>query len=423
MKLNRRKIKIVIGGPCPSTTDDRGDEAVFYNFCVGIRKFFDCEITALVRHPNKKFEQLFDVKTIKNFDHDSHEESEGRFFLGFNPGDSPGNLKTIKKTIEACDLVVIGGSCFEENSPDTFLRGQGFYGAMLAMLATFFAKPYAVYGMMQPLIKKDTTRQLAKFVCEGAQVVTLKEQYSREQLLNANISDQNMHVLVDPALGVQPIFDLEKGLNILEQEDINVTKKPIVGILFRSFYWLWNEIEFKNYRDKLAEFCDQIIEKYDVQLLFIPLQCYTKGNPYIDDRFTARQVCNSIQNKSVVFTIKGNYALPETLSLFQLLDLVITNRRHGTNFAALHHVPFMTLYTHENKWKIYPLLKSLEMSDYAIDFENFNINHLIESFDKIWKSKTKLSKKLASQVIKLQEKAALHTELIAKNILKKVNRG
>ena len=61
-------MKIVIGGSCPSTTDDLGDEKFFTSFCEDARRVFQKpSISALVRHPSKEFEKQFDVKSYTEF--------------------------------------------------------------------------------------------------------------------------------------------------------------------------------------------------------------------------------------------------------------------------------------------------------------------------------------------------------------------
>ena len=88
-------MNILIGGSSPSETSNRGDEAVFQTFCEGMRREFPgCNITSLVRHPNAEWDRLFNVKSIRNFDHETREQSLGRIFNGFNAGDPDTILRT-----------------------------------------------------------------------------------------------------------------------------------------------------------------------------------------------------------------------------------------------------------------------------------------------------------------------------------------
>lgn len=74
-------MNILIGGSSPSETNNRGDAAVFNTFCEGMRQEFPgCRITSLVMHPNADWDRLFDVKSIRNFDHATREQSLGRIF-------------------------------------------------------------------------------------------------------------------------------------------------------------------------------------------------------------------------------------------------------------------------------------------------------------------------------------------------------
>ena len=52
------------------------------------------EIIFLARHPNKKFDDLFKFKSLKNLEHDHKDLAKNRFFLGMNSNDKTYHLKS-----------------------------------------------------------------------------------------------------------------------------------------------------------------------------------------------------------------------------------------------------------------------------------------------------------------------------------------
>ena len=76
--------KFVVTGASTYGVKNMGDDAMFANLVDGLRRDFPgCEITFVCRHPDPEFDKVFGVKSIKNIDHDSKEQSLGRWFNGF----------------------------------------------------------------------------------------------------------------------------------------------------------------------------------------------------------------------------------------------------------------------------------------------------------------------------------------------------
>ena len=405
-------VKILIGGPSPSATNNRGDEAVFYNFCKGMRKRFpDCQITAMVRHPSEAFNQLFGVKSIRNFDHENRQQSLGRWFHGFNPGDSTEHLKTIRQAIEEADVVVIGGSPFEEISANSFLRGEGTYAALLATLAIMFQKPFAVYAMQQCPIKSEFTANMARFVCDNARIVTVREEYSKTQLLEAGVKFDHLHLLADPAFGVDPCQNLDRGKEILKREEIPVDLAPFVGVNFRHLYWSWDNHTFEERASKMAALCDFIISEFKRCVLFIPNQCYRVDTPIQDDRWVAEKIWQKLKYPDRAFLIKQEYTLPDTLAIYPYLEFMVSNRRHACIFAAIHKVPAVAL-SDGNDWNFLPFLQQMSVQDHLLDF-SADLTTIINQFATLYSHKKQTIKILQEKVPQLKSKAHKHTELIA----------
>lgn len=406
-------IRIVIGGASPTATDNRGDEAVFANFCEGLRRILpDCRITALVRHPSSDFDRLFRVRSIRNFDHQSKQESLGRWFNGFNPGDDREHLKEIRKAMAEADLVVIGGSPFEEISDDQFMCGQASFGSLLAALSLFMGKPFVVYALQQGQIQRPFTKAMARFVCANAELVTVRESFSLDRLKEAGVPVDQVKVLADPAFGLDPINTSRQGSALLEAEKIFPGDRPLIGITFRHVYWRWDNDRLESLTEKMAVLCDFITEALGADVLLIPNQTYSVDMPFEDDRVVAERIWNQVRNRRRVHRIHNDYPLPSTLSLFPLLSMVIANRRHSCAFAAIHQVSPLALAT-ENEWNIQPLMHALGLDASVLDFVPMGVEDLKHAISKQWMERDSVAASLPAVVESLREAAHQHTELIA----------
>ena len=68
--MNKRK-KFIVTGASTYGVDNHGDDAMLSCLIRGLKKKYkNPEIIFLARHPNKKFDNLYGFKSLKNLDHD-----------------------------------------------------------------------------------------------------------------------------------------------------------------------------------------------------------------------------------------------------------------------------------------------------------------------------------------------------------------
>ncbi len=408
--------RILIAGASTYGVKNLGDEAMFCNLVEGFRRHLpDCQMTFLARHPNQEFDETFGVHSIQNFEHASKAHSLGRWFRGFNPGDPSDHLARIRQEFESCDLLVIGGNSFMEVSESDFLRGVVSYSAMLATWAKLFQKPYVLYGVAVHPLEGALTKQVARFLCGNAHVVTVREEYTREQLGNAGVDEGNIRVLADPAFGVEPNWDREQALSILSQEKISLSDAPLVGIGFRHMYWKWSDAEAKDYAKKMATLCDFLVQQFGVELLFIPNCTYHVDTPNEDDRVIAETVRGYMQEAQKAHFIRGDYQLNDILSLFPLLSLHLSNRRHSCIFAALHHVPFMSM-SSGHLWHFNPFLNALGIPEQVMNFTEESLGNIQEKLVLTWDNQATLKQKMAQVLPSLRSQAHQHVEFLVQGL-------
>ena len=234
-------MKYLITGASTFGVDNMGDDAMLSCLTRGIfHSDSQNEIIFLARHPNSNFDKLFNMKSIKNFDHETNCESKGRFFLGFNANDDRVNLNNFRIELETSDILIIGGNCLMEISQNTFLRGVSSYSSLLAQFSLLLNKPYALFGLniVEPM-HNDYVISQAKFLIENAKIVTARENDVLGYLNDVNINTENVIVTSDPAYGLDlnqvAKFD---GTKILSTENINLDKnKKTFSICIREEYW------------------------------------------------------------------------------------------------------------------------------------------------------------------------------------------
>ena len=312
-------MKILLGGGYD--TQNLGDHGSLEVFQRDLKKLDpSSEIVVLSRHPDAEFDKTYNVRSILNLDHKSKAESIGRWFNGLNPGDDTGHLKKIWEELASSDLLVIGnGRLFVDISLD-FMRGPLPYFALLVTLAKFLNVPVMIFSMTIVPVKSKMGRTLLKYIVSNADIITVREESSREELLKLGISDDKINVIPDAAFGLDYIDRKERGRQVLAQEGMVLDNKEFVGMNFR--YTHLETLVKKDYYSALARLCDELYQSIKRDILLIPQMTYCIDNPLDDDREVYKLVYENCVNKEHMHIINGRYNVFDTLAIYQLLSLI-----------------------------------------------------------------------------------------------------
>jgi len=388
-------MKYVVTGASTYGVKNMGDDAMFANLVQSIHRLDEqAEITFLARHPDSAYDNTFNIKSIKNLDHDSNIAAAGRIFLGFNRGDEGHNLQAIKYNIDNADILIIGGNSFMEVSDNQFLRGVSSYATTLAILAKFCGTPYALFGLnVVDSIRNDLTIQHAKFLCENAIAITAREQEVVRYLNAIGVNTENITVSGDPAFGMEPIYKNDQHQEILDRCKINLNpNKKTLTIGYRLEYWKDDADQFDELQGRMAGLIDKIKKHYQFQVLFIPNCYYDNGHPMEDDRLVHRQIASRLESKEDVYLVEDELNVYETYALYAVSDLHISNRRHSNAFAAMNGKPFLSLNvslaTH-----ISALLNSLKSPELCIDISSDD-SQILGQVKQVLENKDIISKRL-----------------------------
>ena len=376
-------MKYVIAGASTYGVDNMGDDAMLSCLVRGLRQSDEnSEIIFLARHPDAVFDKVFGVKSIQNLDHASNEAATGRVFLGFNAGDDRKNLYQIRSALADADLLVIGGNSLMEISENVFLRGVSSYATTLATFALLMGKPYALFGLniVEP-IKSNYVASQAKFLIENAVIATVREEEVLDYLREVAVDTSKVLVTGDPAYGV----DLSRaaafcGHDILQREGIVLDPNMLtVSFCMREEYWKSDAESIENLENETCAVMRHVLARADSQILFIPNCYYERGNPLEDDRLINRGIRARFGDDPRVHYVEQRLNLYETLSLFKLTNLHISNRRHSNIFAALFGKPFIPVNT-SLKTHISSFVRDLEQAGLLVSARQFSTD-VMAKFD------------------------------------------
>lgn len=341
--MNRKLSIVLAGGYDTGNLGDHGSLAVFQRH---LREHYpESEITLLSRHPDVQFDELYGVRSIVNLDHASREKSKGRIFNGLNEHDDTQHLQRILKELLAADLLVIGNGRLLIDFTLDFMKGPLPYFALLVTLAKFTGTPVMIFSMTIVPVESQIAKQLLKYIVSNASLITVREEPSREELVRIGIRAERITVVPDAGFGIGYENRSKQGIEILKKEGIESGKK-FIGINLRYTHFGYKVDD--DYFESLGWLCDQMHERLGTDILLISQMYYGIDNKFNDDREVYKAVHRFCKCKGNIHVLKHRYHLYETLSLYQVCEMVFSMRRHGLIFAATQNVPVFALSGEKN---------------------------------------------------------------------------
>ena len=306
-----------------------GDEAILLAMTTNIKQMApDVEITALSYKPEFTKSE-YCVNAVQRF-----------------------NVAQVLKTIKKSDIVLSGGGTLLQDGTST--RSLIYYLAIIKV-AKLFGKRVMLYANGIGPVNGSFNRRLVKSVVNTVDMITLREKLSEADLRSIGVSKPNIIVTADPAFTLKSISD-EKADELIAKEGVPVDKQ-LVGVSVRS----WSRaMGGEEYLDKLAQACDNIIEK-GKNVVFVPME-------YPKDLDVSKRVMSKMKNKAYI--LENRYNPPQILGIVGRLDLMLSMRLHTLIFAAIKNVPMLGI-IYDPKVEYY--LKVLEMPE-AGDVRNEHLD-------------------------------------------------
>lgn len=418
--MGKRKTFIITGG-CTYGVDNHGDDAMLSCLVRGLKKKYNNpKIIFLARHPNKKFDNLYKFKSLKNLDHDHKDLAKNRFFLGMNFNDKTEHLKKISKAMSKADMLIVGGNLFMEVHKNSFLEGVSSYTATLATLARFHSVPVSLFGVnIVDEVKDQTTMDHAKFLVGISNGVSARESHVIQRLKDMKIKNlKNVKVFGDPAYGM----DIKtKGIfstnSVLKKIKIKLPKdKKIFGINIRYEYFNgFKKHQLDKFFKKMSSIIDKIDNEFNPFFIFIPNCTYKQSNPWHNDVLIHKLIIKYLKNKIRYHFVKDNLSVFETLSLFKIVDFHMTNRRHSFIFSSLMNKPSILI---NGSWADHqiPALKELGLKEQLFDTKKESEKKLIFKIKKTFKNYKKIQKKLKKNIKYLRKRSENQVNYITNKI-------
>jgi polysaccharide pyruvyl transferase CsaB len=385
-------MKIVISGFYGAK--NTGDEAILSSIIFSINK----------KYPISKY-TIFSLD--KTHTMQIHKNEAAKIETVFRPCFDRKFLKSeflkMYLSIKESNLVIIGGGGILQDVHN-YLTIPCFLHTVI--LAKLMNKPVMFYSIGVGPFKNKVSKFLVKYICNISDLITVRDEESKECLTSIGVDKTSIIVTVDPVFALTPISS-DKARKILINENVPL-KKPMIGISVRWVKW------FKLNEQIFANLFDYLVDKYNATIVFIPFGY--DGIP--SDLEISEKLIKKARSK--MYLIKGKYTPSEILGIVGQCDFLIGMRFHSIIMSLIMKVPFLGI---SYLPKVRSLLKQLnyDSSCYIDNLENISLNSLKQKFENNYSKRSLTQKEIEKSANIFINKAIYPSSLIDNIDSKKIS--
>ncbi len=230
-------------------------------------------------------------------------------------------VRDVLRAIRHCDVLLSGGGSLLQDSTST--RSLMYYLSITAT-AKLMRKKVMLYANGIGPVSGKRNRRLVKQVVNKADLITLREENSYEELLSMGVDPKKCFVTADPVFTMDGISG-EEAKQILRAENVPMDR-PIVVVSVRN----WKDMD--QFIGRFAQMCDTIVEKYDRNIVFLGMQM--PNDITVSEKVRKRM-------KQQAYILQGNYSPYEVMGVISQADFILSMRLHTLIFAARQQVPLI----------------------------------------------------------------------------------
>jgi len=230
------------------------------------------------------------------------------------------NYPEIITALRNADLLISGGGSLLQ---DVTSDRSFYYYLSIVMLAKKMHVPVMLYAQGIGPVQGNLARGAMRVIGNMVDLITVRDQGSKEELARLKVVKPPVHVTADPVLALMPM-DKAIGRMLFGRKGIELSSRPCIGICVRE----WQN--WGHYKRVLAEVADRIIQKWDAQIVFLPMQ-------WPEDVGAAKEIAK--RSKCATAVLDEPYTTNELLAMIGQVDLLIGIRLHALIFAAIMNVP------------------------------------------------------------------------------------
>jgi len=372
MKKSKTMVKIMISGYYGF--NNTGDEAILKSMVRAFKEKIPQIKIVVLSHSPLQTSQAYQIKTINRL-----------------------HLIDIMRCLRDTNLFISGGGGLLQDS-----TGKGWsilYYLGLILVAKIVKVPVMIYAQGIGPINKKINKLLIKWILNKVNLITVRDNSSKELLENLEVVKPSIYVNPDPVFLLKK-KDINHTIDSYPyiQELINSDNRSLIGVSVREY-----ESDGSDSKRIFAQVADYLIENYKAKIIFLPFK-------FDEDVHISEKILSLMKNKAEVLKIK--LEPEELLSVLSRLSLVVGVRLHSIIFSSMVNIPFIA-FNYDPKVKYF--VEDLGLSELLLEInEDISLKNIQEKIEYVRDNNDKIKDILLKKVNNLEEKALANNELVYK---------
>ena len=364
-----RKYKVVMSGYYGFS--NAGDDAILQSIHGGILAASDDIQVTVLSHDPEQTRRQYGLDAVYRFD-----------------------LVQVGRALRRCDALLSGGGSLLQDRTST--RSLLYY-LMVIRWAKKLGKPVMLYANGIGPVTKPENRKKVKQTVELADVVTLRDRASAQELRDMGVKHPELHITADPVFNLVPA-GADRGRELLVKAGLPAGRK-FAAVSVRD----WPAA--RQFPQQAARLCDHLHRTYGLETVFLLMQPAA-------DRETTEQVRRAMESPSYLLDVPATPS--ELMAVLGQAELCVAMRLHTLIFAARMAVPTVGL-VYDPKVDSY--LKELDLPS-AGEVERLDVDRACQVCDELMADYDRILARLKERSAALsaaaRENEALLLELLRK---------
>ncbi len=366
METNGKRLRVGISGSYGGM--NLGDEAILEGILGQLRATLPAEVTVFSRNPE-------DTLARHEVEHALSTRSRTR--------------REMVPEIEKLDLLVLGGGgILYDRDAEEYLRE--------VVIANELGVPVILYAISAGPLTTQASRRAVQNALNvtPSPVITVRDRLGYRLLEDVGVT-HDIHLTADPALLLEPD---KLSSDALKAEGVEFDRH-LIGFSVREPGPAAPDIRPEEYYALLANAADYMIERYDAEVVFVPMEK--------TDVQHSHAVVAHMQNSERAEILRRRYSPRQILDLMGRFEFVVGMRLHFLIFAALRGTPFAAL---PYASKVTGLLEDLGMV--VPPLGSIGIGQLIARIDRSWDTRDQIREQIGQRLPALKERARSTNDLL-----------
>jgi polysaccharide pyruvyl transferase CsaB len=349
-----------------------GDEAILEGILGQLRATLPADVTVFSRNPE-------DTLSRHKVEHALSTRSRTR--------------REMVSEIQRLDLLILGGGgILYDRDAGEYLRE--------VLIAHELGVPVVLYAISAGPLTTQASRHAVQLALNASPslIITVRDRLGYRLLEDVGVT-QDIHLTADPAFLLEPD---ELSVEALKAEGVEFDRH-LIGFSVREPGPAAPDIRPDEYYALLANAADFMIERYDAEVLFVPMEK--------TDVQHSHAVVAHMKNAERAEILRRRYSPRQILDLMGRFEFVVGMRLHFLIFAALRGTPFAAL---PYASKVTGLLEDLDMD--VPPLGSIGIGQLIARIDRSWDTREQIRERIGQRLPALKERARYTNHLLMRII-------